>query len=134
MPYTLRWIAEDHLLLVDANGAISVEEADAMIHEGYRMMENAGGDHMVHIITSVHTVSLAEMPLAYGKIRPPRSERTGWVVISGEQKIVAFAIQLVVRLTDVQMKYVSTVDEAVTFIAERDINVQRKLGDKHRIE
>jgi len=134
MPFTLNWIVEDHLLFVDATGPVTVEETDAVINQTYQLMQNAAGTHMVHVITSIHTVSLADMPLAYGKLRPPKSERTGWVIITGEQKMVAFTTQLVVRLTNVQMRYMANVNEAVKFVSDRDINVQRKLGDKHSID
>lgn len=127
MPYHMRWIVENHLLHVEITGAVSFQEAQALSVDSYNALETAKASGMVHAIIDVTHAKLAEPPLVYSQLNPSRNDHIGWVVIVGDQKLVAFAIQLIVRLLNVQMKHLKTVDEALTFVAERDIHVQRGL-------
>jgi hypothetical protein len=127
MAYELRWIVENHLLLVDMNGAITVEEADLITHHTYRVMEDAPGDNMIHVVNNVAEATIGSQHIAYAKLNPPKTTRGGWVIIVGDQKLVSLAIQLILRLLDSQMKYLSSIDEAIAFIAARDIAVQQGL-------
>lgn len=120
MPVELSWLLPDHILLAKYSGNVSPEDIHSQYETGLQMSE-AHPEHLVHLIVEIAEVkSFPSQLKAYKGSYGEKSKNAGWVIIIGKNRLMHFISSVIGQLMHLSFAYMTTREEALQYILERD--------------
>jgi hypothetical protein len=120
MPVQITWYIPERILLAIYSGDVSREDIQHQYQEGIKLCHSVDTP-LVHMI--VDTAGVKSFPKTISDYKGTFGEKArnaGWVVLVGDNKIARLLCTVVTNLMKLRFAYVTTVEEAIFYISERD--------------
>lgn len=123
MPVTIDWYIENHILLTTYAGDVTIEDIKQQYEEGIALSESVDTP-LVHLIVELNDLTSFPKRIAdYKSVAGEKARNSGWVVLVGDNKMIRFIASIVSQFMKTRYTYVSTREEALSYIQERDPSV-----------
>jgi hypothetical protein len=120
MAVTVTWYIPERILLAIYRGDVTPEDIAYQYQEGIKMCHSVETP-LVHMI--VDTADVKSFPKSISDYKGTFGEKArnaGWVVLVGDNKIARLLTTIVTNLMKLRFAYVTTLEEAIFYISERD--------------
>ena len=123
MPVTIDWYIENHVLLVIYSGDVTIDDIRQQYEKGIALSESVNTP-MVHLIVELDNLQSFPKRIAdYKSVAGEKAKNSGWVILVGENKMIRFIASIVSNVMKTRYTYVSTREDALAYIQERDSSV-----------
>ena len=120
MPVQINWYIPERILLAQYSGDVSREDILTQYQEGIALCHSVSSPY-VHMIVDLNGVSSFPKSISdYKGTFGEKARNAGWVVLIGDNKIIRLLSSVVTNLMKLNFAYVNSLDEAITFISQRD--------------
>lgn len=120
MPVEIRWYMPESVLLARYYGDITPDDIYKQYTIGIEMIE-AVDTPLVHLIVDTTEVqSFPQNIMEFKSLLGDKAQNAGWVVLVGDNKLIRFLTNIISGMMKLHITYVSTVDEALKFVIDRD--------------
>ena len=122
MPYEVRWLVENWVMLSRYEGIVSIEDARGQVDEGNALLRE--GIPLTHSVIDMSAVEkLPSLQLASEFMSTDMSDvrdKLGWTIVITNNKFLKFASSLFVPMFKVRQRFFGSLDEALTFLQGED--------------
>ncbi|MDZ4769663.1 MAG: hypothetical protein SGJ24_11085 [Chloroflexota bacterium] len=127
MPYAVKWLIPDRLMLSIHYGVVSSDDMMAYIDESMAMRDaandkNGVGGALVHTLTDARAMTRVEIKLKdmQGVLRALRGQKVGWSVYVNPSAVDRFVVSVSHQMVGVRHYICATMEEALTFLTTND--------------
>jgi hypothetical protein len=125
MSYSVKWYQPNKVMCTQFYGVVTPE--DLVGHAAQMEAWCADIPHEVHFIANFTNITRPSVNLrdATSAYRKQTGVKVGWVVVILEKSsVIQLVVDLATEILGYRMKVVSTFDEAITFLAAEDPDIQ----------
>ncbi len=122
MAYEIIWQIPECMIYTRLEGKILPAEVGRIALESYDLI--ASSPHLVHMVVDATNGSISGSIRDYASLTFKRASNTGWSIIIGNDRIGGLLLSLFARAVGVSFVYKSSLEEALEFLAERDLQVK----------
>lgn len=123
MTHAMEWIIPEKLIYVKLEGSVTAAEVQDIANEMYAEFVAKKTPELVYQIIDASEASLANRIFEYARIKMERHSTVAWTVVIADMKLLGLFISIVSSIIPVHNKFVSTLEQAVDFIYQRDTSI-----------
>lgn len=127
MPYAVRWLVPDRVMLSIHYGVMDRDDMQNYITESMGMRDEVNartgfGGALVHTITDARFLDKTEAQLkdVQGMLRSLRAQKVGWSVYVSPSAINRFLVSVAHQFVGVRHYICPTLEDAITFLTTND--------------
>lgn len=125
MPHAIKYLADDQIVLIEATGDVSIDDAIETSRQIVEKLDQSPYD-VVHIVADV--TNQTKPPVMLSNLRRVtaflRHTKIGWVVLVGGRSIEKFLVTVVSGITKMKLKTFDTRIEAYNFLQGQDSSLE----------
>lgn len=126
MPYTTEWMTPQRVIFVKGHGSITADEVERLGAELNK--EVLTGVPLVHVIIDATDVEAFDIGLAEARaIKLDKQLMVGWVILVTPDRMMRLIATIVMQVLNQRIRFVKTMDEAVSFLTGNDDTLEDGL-------